>query len=110
MQFRPRLPVLPVNLALVCVAILDLISTLVWLGAGLVVEVNPIMAAVLRFGIWAFVGVKVLTLGAYVLVLEWYRRYRSARWALVVGRITLVSYVVVYITSFLVVNAGLIFG
>ncbi|MGQ9454332.1 MAG: DUF5658 family protein [Armatimonadota bacterium] len=110
MQFRSRLPVLPVNLALVCIAMLDLITTLVWLGAGLVIEVNPIMAAVLNFGIWAFVGVKVFTLVAYVLVIEWYRRYRSARWALVVSRITLASYVAVYIISFLVVNTGLIFG
>jgi hypothetical protein len=104
-----RLPVLPVNIALVLVALIDLITTVVWLKTGRAIEINPIMASVLRLGIDVFIGVKVGTLAAYILVLEWYRRSRSAALAALIGRITLASYISIYTVSFLLVNGSLIF-
>ncbi len=99
-----RLPLLPVNIVLVLVALLDLLTTVVWLRTGRAVEINPIMAYVLSLGMEAFVAVKVSTLVAYVGVVEWYRRYKSAILAELVGRITLASYIAIYTISFLAVN------
>lgn len=101
-----RIPLLPVNIVLVLVALLDLLTTVVWLQTGRAVEINPIMAYVLRSGMEVFVAVKVGTLVAYVGVVEWYRRSRNAILAELVGRITLASYIAIYAISFLAVNVS----
>jgi len=102
--------ILPVNAALVVIGLVDLLTTLVWLRTGHAVEINPIMAAVLRCGLGLFIALKLGTLAAYVVVMEWYRRRHSAAFARVVGRITVASYLGIYAVSFACVNAGLLFG
>jgi hypothetical protein len=62
------------------------------------------MAALLRVGLPAFVGVKLLTLTAYVIAVEWYRRRRSESFARFVGRFTVIAYAGIYAVSFTVVN------
>ena len=102
MQSR-RFFILPANLVLLAVGLVDLLTTLVWVQAGLAIEVNPIMAALLRVGVPAFVGVKLLTLAAYVLTMEWYRR-RNEPFVRRVGLATVVAYTGIYAVSFTVVN------
>ena len=102
--------ILPANAALVVIGLIDLFTTVVWLRTGYAVEINPVMAAVLRSGLLLFIALKLSTLAAYVVVMEWYRRRRSASFARIVGRITLASYLGIYAFSFACVNGGLILG
>lgn len=96
--------ILPANAMLVLVGVADLLSTLYWLKTGQAVEVNPVMAAVLHGGIGLFIGVKLATLTAFVGVMEWYRRRRSAAFARLVGSATLIGYISIYTVSFCCVN------
>ena len=107
---RQTSPILPANAALVIIGLADLLTTLFWLHRGYAIEINPIMAAVLRCGVGLFVALKLATLAAYVIVMEWYRRRRSAAFARTVGRITLAGYLALYSISFAFVNAGLVLG
>jgi hypothetical protein len=100
----PTPKMLPVNAALLAVGVADLLTTVFWLATGRAVEANPMMAAVLRVGIGAFVTTKLVTLVAYVGVMEWYRRRRCAVFARVVGSITLIAYIGIYAISFACVN------
>jgi hypothetical protein len=98
---------LPANAVLLALGLADLLTTLFWLATGQAVEVNPIMAAILRLGVWPFVLTKVGTLVAYVGVLEWYRRRRNPVFARVAGNITLIGYIAIYAISFACVNHGI---
>lgn len=101
--------VLPVNILLLIIGFADLLTTLFWLHAGQATEVNPIMAAVLSLSPVLFVVVKIATLGAYVAVIEWYRRHRNPSFARIVSNFTVVAYVSVYSVSFLAVNTSVLF-
>ncbi len=102
--------VLPVNVLLVMIGLADLLTTVYWLATGQAAEVNPVMAAVLELSPLLFILVKVATLAAYVIVIEWYRRHRNPYLARIIGRVTVLSYVGVYAISFAAVNAPLLFG
>ncbi|MEN6356387.1 MAG: DUF5658 family protein [Armatimonadota bacterium] len=95
---------MPVNAAVLIVGLLDLITTVFWLATGCVIEVNPIMAAVLKTGLMLFIFVKVATLGAYVAVMEWYRRHRNPAFVSAVGNFTVLAYIGIYAVSFYGVN------
>jgi hypothetical protein len=95
---------MPVNVVLLAVGLMDLVTTLFWLATGRVIEVNPIMAAVLQAGIVLFIFVKIATLGAYVTVMEWYRRNRNPIFARAVGSFTVLAYISIYVVSFYSVN------
>ena len=105
-----RVSILPVNIAILVVGVADLATTLFWVNAGLATEVNPIMAALLGVGVLPFVAVKLLTLGAYVAVMEWYSRARSSTFARAVGNITVLAYLGIYAVSFTFVNSHLFLG
>lgn len=104
----PKVRILPVNALLIVVGLADLLSTLLWLKTGQAVEVNPVMAAVLRAGLGAFILVKLSTLAAFVGLMEWYRRHRNPAFARVVGNVTLFGYLGIYAISFCCVNYGLV--
>jgi len=76
---------MPVNALLLAVGLADLLTTLFWLATGRAVEVNPIMASLLRAGVWPFALAKLGTLVAYVGTMEWYRRRRNPVFARVVA-------------------------
>ena len=99
-----RVKIMPANAAVLIVGLLDLVTTIFWLATGRVIEVNPIMAAVLQAGMILFIFVKVATLGSYVAVMEWYRRHRSPAFARVVGNFTVLAYLCIYTISFYSVN------
>ena len=101
---------LPVNIAVLVVGIADLASTLYYLRAGLAIEVNPIMAALLGTGVLPFVAVKLLTLCAYVAVMEWYSRAVSSAFARAVGNITFLAYLSIYAVCFTLINPHLFLG
>ena len=103
---RPR--ILTVNLVVLAIGLADLITTLVWLHTGRCIEVNPVMATVLKAGMPIFALVKLSTLAAYIYVMEWYRHNRSATFAQLVGRITVTAYCAIYFVSFCLVNRGLL--
>lgn len=96
--------ILPINAALLLVGLTDLATTLVWLHTGSAIEVNPIMARVLAMGLPAFIGIKLLSLAAYIGVMEWYRRSRSEAFARAVGTLTVFAYLGIYAISFWSVN------
>lgn len=104
----PILDLLPANAVLLAVGLADLLSTVFWVATGRAIEVNPIMAAVLRLGIWPFVLTKLSTLAACVGVLEWYRRRRNPIFARVVGNIALTCYIAIYAIAFVIVNHGML--
>ena len=91
------------------VGLVDLLTTLIWVRGGLIVEANPLMAAILGVGVVPFVVVKLSTLSAYVATMEWYGRHRPER-AGVIARAATLAYVAVYGVSFVVVNRGVILG
>jgi hypothetical protein len=99
--------ILPVNAILLAVGLADLFTTLFWVATGRAIEVNPIMAAVLRLGVGPFVLAKLSTLAAFVCVVEWYRRRRNPVFARVVGNITLFGYLGIYAVAFVCVNHGI---
>ena len=100
--------ILPANALLLLIGLADLLSTIFWLHTGCAIEVNPIMAALLHAGLGVFVLVKVLTLGTYVCVMEWYRRHRNPTFAKFVGNFTVIAYVGIYTVSFCMVNHSLL--
>jgi hypothetical protein len=108
MIYLPR--IMRVHLLLIAVGIVDMFTTLYWVYTGSAIEFNPIMAAVLRVGTWAFIAVKMGTLLAYVSVMEWYRRRRCPAFARAVGHITVFSYLGLYATSFSIVNYSAFLG
>lgn len=101
---------MPANIVLLAVGLADLVTTLFWLATGRVIEVNPIMAAVLDTGVLLFVLVKLATLGAYIVVMEWYRRHRSPAFAKAMGNFTLIAYLCIYAVSFYSVNHSYFLG
>lgn len=98
--------ILPTNLALLAIGLIDLASTVFWLQTGRAVEFNPIMAAALDFGLAYFICVKLSTLVAYVCVIEWHRRFRPTGFAVAVSNFTLAAYACIYSVSFICVNRG----
>ena len=96
--------ILVANVLVVAVGMVDLITTVYWLTTGQIVEVNPIMAAVLELGMGTFIGIKLLTLASYFIVMEWYRRYRNPAMAQLIGHVTLIAYIGIYTISFCWVN------
>ncbi len=102
------LRVLPVNAAVFAIGVIDLVTTLFWISTNQAIEVNPIMAALLRLGIGPFVTVKLSTLAVYIFVLEWYRRRHNPAFARLMGNITLLGYIGIYAVSFAFVNQGMI--
>lgn len=96
---------LPINIVLLAIGLADLLTTIFWLRTGQATEVNPLMAALLKVSPTLFILAKIATLGAYVSVIEWYRRHRNPLFARVVSNITLLAYVGIYSISFVSVNA-----
>jgi hypothetical protein len=74
--YSPHLLAVAIGIALLCAA--DAFLTLQLLANG-ADEINPIMAALLRRGVAAFVGAKVTLTGACVLALVVMSRYRFMR-------------------------------
>jgi len=102
--------ILPVNVAMLGIGLLDLLSTIFWLHNGCAIEVNPVMSAVLKHGLVLFIAVKLSTLVAYIAVMEWYRRYKNPVFARVVGIITVAAYLTIYAVSFCGVNHAYFLG
>ncbi len=106
---RYRSDILYINIALVLTGVADLATTLYWLNAGLIVEANPVMAAVLNTDFHLFICVKLATLAGYVAVVQWYSR-RNYRFAKLVSAFTLISYWLIYTLSFISVNRHTLLG
>lgn len=96
-------------ISLLVVGLADLLTTLMWIRGGLIVEANPLMAAILGTGVIPFIVVKLSTLSAYLIMMKWYRQH-SIRRARVIAATATMAYVLIYSLSFLAVNHRLVFG
>lgn len=96
-------PVSLQSLVLALIGLTDLISTIVLIEAGLAVEANPVMRALLPYGWLVFSLVKACSLMAYVGVLTWYRS-RRPRIGACIETFTILAYLVIYAASFTIVN------
>ncbi len=104
-----RIRILPGTALLLIVGLLDLLTTLIGLRDGCIIEANPLMNGLLVHSLAAFVSVKLLTLMAFVIVIEWYRRH-STRAASAVSVFTVSAYLLIYLICFWHVNYRFILG
>lgn len=104
-----RTLILPGSAILVAIGLLDLLTTLVGLHDGCIIEANPLMNGLLAHSLAAFISIKLFTLAAFVVVIEWYRR-RSERAASAVSKFTISAYLLIYLVCFLSVNSRFIMG
>ena len=95
---RPVVCIESVLLSILCLA--DMVSTLVFVSAGIAVERNPVMAACLHQSIWAFVVVKTFSFIPFLVVAEWYRR-RNPLFA----RRAIRAAILLYVTTYVVLTA-----
>ena len=93
------------SLLLIGICTADLASTLLLLNSGGAVEGNPLMSFYLRYGIGAFVMVKLSLVFLPIFIAEWGKQYRPkfVRWML---RGTIATYLGMYLVVFLTVNVG----
>ena len=101
--------ILPSNLALLFIGMADLVTTTYLLHTGRILEANPIMSVVFNISPLLFVAVKVLTLGAYVAVMEWYK-HRNPDVTRIICSGTLVAYLVIFALIFFCVNYRILLG
>jgi hypothetical protein len=88
---------------LIIICLLDLLSTLTLLSNGSAWEGNPLMAFYLRFGVWAFVLMKLLLIFLPIFVMEFSMRYRP-RFVKLMLRTAIAAYVGSYLILFVSVN------
>lgn len=93
------------SLLLIGICTADLASTLLLLNSGGAVEGNPLMSFYLRYGIGAFVMVKLSLVFLPIFIAEWGKQYKPkfVRWML---RATIATYLGMYLVVFLTVNVG----
>lgn len=91
------------SLLLIGICTADLASTLLLLNGGGAVEGNPLMSYYLRYGIGAFVMVKLSLVFLPIFIAEWGKQYKP-RFVRVMLRATIGTYVGMYLLVFLVVN------
>lgn len=91
------------SLLLIAICTADLASTLLLLSGGTAVEGNPLMSYYLRYGIGAFVMVKLSLVFLPIFIAEWGKQYRP-RFVRTMLRATIAAYVGMYLLVFLTVN------
>ena len=87
------------NVALTVICLADMISTLYWVHAGVAQEDNPIFAAWLPHGDFAFCTMKLLSFLPLILLATYYRP-RRPRLIKVAMRATLFLYITMYTGRF----------
>jgi hypothetical protein len=90
-------------LAVICTA--DMLVTAFAVSIGIATEQNPLMAACLRHGIWAFLIIKSLSFIPFVLLTEWYRR-NNPDFARFASRCAIVLYLAAYTLLTVRANIG----
>lgn len=95
------------SLALAAICLADTVVTTALLATGRFAEANPLLAYYLRWGLWAMVGVKLLTFVVPIVVAEWYRRRNPGLVAKVV-RVTIALYIALYATAMAAVNLRIV--
>lgn len=91
----------------ICTA--DLISTLFLVGGGTAAEGNPLMAFYLKYGLGAFVLVKLSLIFLPIFIAEWGKRYRP-RFVRNMLRATIALYLAMYLLVFVGINVAGAFG
>lgn len=91
------------------IGVLDLVTTMAWIGNHGADEANPIFKRYLAFGPLWFAAAKMILLLAPIFILEWARRRRPrfAKWG---ARAALVGYVSLYVVGVIRLNPGLLDG
>lgn len=91
------------SLLLIGICTADLASTLLLLNGGGAVEGNPLMSFYLKYGIGAFVMVKLSLVFLPIFIAEWGKQYKP-RFVRMMLRATIATYVGMYLLVFLSVN------
>ncbi len=81
---------------LAAISVVDLVSTVVLIAAGMAEEANPLMAYFLQFGLGAFCAAKLLFVIPPILLAEWYRQYNDRLMRSTLRFVT-IAYVVIYV-------------
>jgi hypothetical protein len=93
------------SILLIAICTIDLAATLLFINTNSASEGNPLMAFYLRYGIGAFVMMKLALIFLPVFVFEWSRQYRP-QFVKFMLRATIVAYLAVYLMLFLTTNVG----
>lgn len=94
------------SMVLIAICAIDLIVTLILLSSNAAAEGNPLMAFFLEYGVGTFIMMKITLTSVPVFIFEWCRQYRP-RFVSRMIRITILMYLAIYASLFLVVNLGL---
>lgn len=84
------------SLVLISVCLADMLSTMYYVGAGVAVEQNPIMAYFMNIGMGIFVIAKLFSFIPFIVAVEIYRR-NNPLFALKAIRLAIAAYVIVFI-------------
>ncbi|MFQ3549620.1 MAG: DUF5658 family protein [Armatimonadota bacterium] len=99
-----KIDIMPTNIAIFAIGMIDLLSTLFWVYTHRAIEHNPIMAYLLEIHPALFISVKIASLLVFVVVTEYYRRNFSQSFAKKVGVVTIFAYIGIYTVSFTIIN------
>jgi hypothetical protein len=95
--------VLPETIVLVSICFIDMIQTLIVVGAGKAVEANPVLASAMAYSPWAFVLLKTVSFAAPLTAVELLRPL-SPNFVRRALRIGAVGYLLVYLLGSLHIN------
>lgn len=93
------------SLFLIGICTADLASTLLLLHGGTAMEGNPLMSYYLRYGIGAFVMVKLSLVFLPIFIAEWSKQYKP-KFVRMMLRATIATYLGAYVLVFLTLNTG----
>ena len=84
------------TMTLVAICLADLVTTLYFMSCGAAYELNPLMAEALSYGVWAFIGIKLLSFVPFIVFIEMYSRNEPER-ARSITKMVSVVYLLIYI-------------
>lgn len=91
------------SITVLAICLLDLLSTIWLIAAGLATEANPMMASLMKHSLVLFCGVKMGTALCLVALTEWYRRYNPV-FVRKVMRTAIAAYLMLYIVLVFSIN------
>ena len=102
---RPWIEISRESIIILAVCMLDLLSTVWLLSAGLATEANPLMAHLLDRSLALFCGVKMGTVFCLIALTEWYRKQHPI-FVRSVMRFAIAGYLALYTVLLLKVNVS----
>lgn len=95
--------ILPETIILISICMIDMIQTLIVVGAGKAIEANPVLASAMAYSPWAFIFLKTLSFAAPLTAVELLRPL-SPEFVRRALRIGACGYLLVYLLGSLHIN------